>query len=77
MAYYFNINDIFLSAPKVSSYLFADVTCVFYTNKNLKQLENVMNNVLDIRNWMKPTSRHVILNNQNQYYSPLKRISNN
>lgn len=56
MAYYFNINDIFLSAPKVSSYLFVDVTCVFYTNKNLKQLENVMNNVLDIRNWMKPTS---------------------
>lgn len=56
MAYYFNINDIFLSATKVSSYLFADVTCVFYTNKNLKQLENVMNNVLDIRNWMKPTS---------------------
>ena len=57
MAYFFNTNDIFLSAPKVSSYLFADVTCVFYTNKNPKQLENVMKNVFDnIRNWMKPTS---------------------
>ena len=45
---------IFLSAPKVSFNLFADDTCVFYSNKNLKQFENVMNNALDnIGKWLK------------------------
>ena len=48
------INNIFLSAPKISFHLFADDTCVFHSYKNLKQLQNVMNNALDnIGNWLK------------------------
>ena len=48
------INDICLSAPKVSFHLFADDTRVFYSNKSPKQLENVMNNALgNIGNWLK------------------------
>ena len=48
------INVIYTSAPKVSFHLFADDTCLFYSNKNLKTLEaNVdvaLNNIL---NWFK------------------------
>ena len=45
------INDISISTSKVSFYLFADDTCLFYSNK---QLEKDINNALEnIANWLK------------------------
>ena len=48
------INDIYTSATNVSFHLYADDTCLFYSNKNLKTLEtnvNVARN--NIPNWLK------------------------
>ena len=48
------INDIFLATPKVSFHLFADDTCIFYSNKNYRNLEDEINTSLDnIINWLK------------------------
>ena len=48
------INDIYTSAPKVSFNLFADDTCLFCSNKNLKTLEkNVTVYLNNISNWLK------------------------
>ena len=46
------INDIPVSTSKVSFHLFADGTCLFYSNKDYKQLE--INKALEnIANWLK------------------------
>ena len=48
------INDIYTSPLKVSFHLFADDTCLFYSNKNLKTLETNVNVALsNISNWLK------------------------
>ena len=48
------INDIFLTAPKVSFHLFADDTCIFHSNKNYRNLEDEINTSLEnITNWLK------------------------
>ena len=48
------INDIFLTAPKVSFHLFADGTCIFHANKNYSKLEDEINTSSDnIANWLK------------------------
>ena len=41
------INDIYKSAPKVCSHLFADATCLFYSNKSYKKMEIQVNISLD------------------------------
>ena len=49
-----HINDTYTSAPNVSFHLFADDTCLFYSNKNLKTLETNVNVALNhIWNWLK------------------------
>ena len=48
------INDIPVSTSKVSFHLFADDTCLFYSNKDYKQLEIDINRALEnIANWLK------------------------
>ena len=48
------INDIYISTSKVSFYLFADGTCLFYSNKDYKKVEKDINNALEnITNWLK------------------------
>ena len=48
------INDIHISTSKVSFYLFADDMCLFYSNKDYKQVEKDINNALEnIANWLK------------------------
>ena len=48
------INDIPVSTSKVSFHLFADDTCLFYSNKDYKQLEIDINKALEnIVNWLK------------------------
>ena len=48
------INDIYKSAPKVCFHLFADDTCLFYSNKSYKKIEIEFNISLDnIANWLK------------------------
>ena len=37
------VNDIYSSSNKLNFYLFADDTNIFYSHKNLKSLENVIN----------------------------------
>ena len=47
------INDIYKSAPKVCFHLFADDTCLFYSNKSYKKLEIEVNIPLDnIASWL-------------------------
>ena len=47
-------NDIYTSTPKVSFHLYADDTCLFYSNKTLKTLETNVNVALkNISNWLK------------------------
>ena len=41
------INDIYKSAPKVCFHLFADDTCLFYSNKSYKKMEIEVNISLD------------------------------
>ena len=48
------INDIAFSNKKVSFHLFADDTCLFYSNKDYNQLETDVNTALEnIANWLK------------------------
>ena len=48
------INGIYLSAPEISFYLFADDTCLFYANKSYSKLKNILNCSLDnIANWLR------------------------
>ena len=48
------INHIYISTSKVSFYLFADDMCLFYPNKDHKQVEKDINNALEnIANWVK------------------------
>ena len=48
------ITDIYKSAPKVCFHLFADDTCLFYSNKSHKKMEIEVNISLDnIANWLK------------------------
>ena len=37
------INDIYVSSDKLNFYLFPDDTNILYTNKNLKSLEQIVN----------------------------------
>ena len=47
------INDIYTSEPMASFHLFADDTCLFCCNKNLKKLETNVNVFLkNISNWL-------------------------
>ena len=49
-----HINDIYTSSLNVSFHLFADDTCLFYSNKNLKTLETNVNVALNnVSNWLK------------------------
>ena len=40
------INDIYVSFDKLNFYLFADDTNILYANKNLKSLEQIVNQEL-------------------------------
>ena len=40
------INDIYVSSDKLNFYLFADDTNILYANKNLKSLEQIVNQEL-------------------------------
>lgn len=42
-----HVNDVYLSAPEVTFHLFADDTCIFYSNKSLEQIQTILNNALN------------------------------
>ena len=47
------INDILNSSDKLSFYLFADDTNLLYADKNLKSLEETVNNeLLEVSEWL-------------------------
>lgn len=47
------VNDVYLSAPEVTFHLFADDTCIFYSNKSLEQIQTILNNALNtISSWL-------------------------
>ena len=47
------VNDIVKSSKKFSFHLFADDTGILYANRNLHQLEKIVNSeLLQVRNWL-------------------------
>ena len=60
------VNDIYLSALEISFHLFADDTCLFYTNKSYSKLENILNcSVGNIVNWLKANKLTLNINQSN------------
>ena len=76
------INDIYiyiyiyiLSTQKVSFHLFADDTCLFHSNKNLKTLETNVNVALkNFSNWVKANKLILNVNTHTYSYSTLAKI---
>ena len=55
------INDIYVSSDKLNFYLFADDTNILYANKNLKSLEQIVNQELcNLYIWL--TANNLTLN---------------
>ena len=55
------INDIYVSSDKLNFYLFADDTNILYVNKNLKSLEQIVNQELcNLYIWL--TANNLALN---------------
>ena len=68
------INDIYVSSDKLNFYLFADDTNILYASKNLKSLEQIVNQELcNLYIWLTANKLTLNIKKQILLFSVLKK----